>query len=92
MQSQEEQPIQKKKCHGNRSDQRFRQRCRKQKMSEEEIEQLVQQRRNVRQRNLTDQGVNNSNSNPVLTTQQIDVSLLNISIQVSKFNNSKIYF
>ncbi|CAF4086380.1 unnamed protein product, partial [Adineta steineri] len=63
----------KKKCHGNRSDQHFRQPCRREKMSEEEIEQLINQRRNARKINPTDQAIANR--------QQMNTTVSNISIR-----------
>ncbi|CAF1389852.1 unnamed protein product [Adineta steineri] len=68
----DQQLTRKKKCHGNRSDQRFRKRCRNQKKSEEEIEQLINQRRNARKTNPTDQAVANR--------QQMNTTVSNISI------------
>ncbi|CAF1422335.1 unnamed protein product [Adineta steineri] len=62
----------KKKCYGNRSDQRFRKRCRNQKMSEEQIEQFVNQRINARKTNPPYQAVANR--------QQMNTTVSNISI------------
>ncbi|CAF1496434.1 unnamed protein product [Adineta steineri] len=73
----DQQLTRKKKCHGNRSDQRFRKRCRNKKMSEEEIEQLINQRINARQTNLTDQVTNTTGGNK----QQMNTTVSNISMR-----------
>ncbi|CAF1578045.1 unnamed protein product, partial [Adineta steineri] len=67
----------KKKCYGNRSDQRFRMRCRYKKMSEEQIEQLVNQRRNARKTNLTDQVAQST----IVNRQQMNTTVSNISMR-----------
>ncbi|CAF4548417.1 unnamed protein product [Rotaria socialis] len=73
---QELQPILKKKCHGNRSDQRFRQSCRKKNMDETTITQLIEQRRNDRKRNQTDQAANNTDINKQnMHTKISDISM-----------------
>ncbi|CAF5186662.1 unnamed protein product, partial [Rotaria magnacalcarata] len=73
---QELQPILKKKCHGNRSDQRFRQSCRKKNMDETTITQLIEQRRNDRKRNPTDQAANNTDINKQnMHTKISDISM-----------------
>ncbi|CAF4248633.1 unnamed protein product [Adineta steineri] len=69
----DQQLTRKKKCHGNRSDQRFRKRCRNQKKSEEEIEQLINQRINARKTNPPYQAVANR--------QQTNTTVSNISIR-----------
>ena len=75
----------KKKCHGNRSDQRVRQRCHKQKMSEQQIEQLIDQRRNARNRNATDQVTNST----AVTVQRMDTTVSKRSIRVSKSDHTR---
>ncbi|CAF1497015.1 unnamed protein product, partial [Rotaria magnacalcarata] len=73
---QELQPIMKKKCHGNRSDQRFRQSCRKRNMDETTITQLIEQRRNDRKRNPTDQAANSTDINKQnMHTKISDISM-----------------
>ncbi|CAF1495225.1 unnamed protein product [Adineta steineri] len=67
----------KKKCYGNRSDQRFRKRCRNQKMSEEQIEQFVNQRRNARKTNPTDQVAQST----IVNRQQMTTTVSNISMR-----------
>ncbi|CAF4079494.1 unnamed protein product [Adineta steineri] len=67
----------KKKCYGNRSDQRFRKRCRNQKMSEEQIEQFVNQRRNARKTNPTDQVAQST----IVNRQQMNTTVSNISMR-----------
>ena len=51
-----------KKCHGNRKDQRFRQRCRAQGMDEITIEDLLRQRKHSENANPTDPTSNRNNT------------------------------
>lgn len=70
-----------KKCHGNRSDQRFRRSCRKHNMSETVITQLIEQRRNSRMRNRAGQ----MRDNPANNQMQHDSSTISaLTMQVSK--------
>lgn len=42
------QPEQRKRCHGNRKDQRFRRRCRARSMKEKKIKKLLMKRKKIR--------------------------------------------
>lgn len=78
----EQQTGQRKKCHGNRSDQRFRRSCRKQNMSEAIIAQLIEQRRNSRRRNTVNQTNNDPTSIPM---QHGSSTISDLTMQVSLF-------
>ena len=67
----EQRSRQRKKCHGNRSDQRFRRHCRKQNMREAVIAELIEQRKNSRRRNIANQMRNDTTSIPMQHSSSI---------------------
>lgn len=65
-----EQQQQEKKCRGNRSDQRFRRKCRAQGMKPEKIEQLIQKRK---ESNIVEHPIHRERRNTTMDQRQGNV-------------------
>jgi superfamily II helicase len=77
-------PIQsekKKKCHGNRKDQRFRKRCRAQGINPRKIERLIKQRKKLLNQNNQKQTTTAATAATATTNRNLNKRKHHISIQ-----------
>ncbi|CAF3028976.1 unnamed protein product, partial [Rotaria sp. Silwood2] len=68
------QPLQKKKCHGNRKDQRFRKKCRVRGINPEKIEQKLARRKQIKQKkNSAKRNVKETNKSAVTVPNSANI-------------------
>ena len=90
-----QQVQQRKKCHGNRRDQRFRRKCRAQKMQPAKIEKLIKKRHRIQKKNQNNNSTgrtandNNTNSTTRQNNQHQQTNTTVAPTMTTNFNKRK---